>query len=142
MQASDLANEWSLLQNQFDSYEKYSLLIKLSSIALVCATYFSDSLSTVAPFLLLILWLQDSIWKTFQSRIDTRLLQLESYLSSGHQLENVNGKAYQFNSLYLQSRPSSAGLINEYFRQAIRPTIALPYVLLLLILAYELIFKG
>ena len=30
MPASDAAREWSLLQNQFDSYEKYSLVIKLS----------------------------------------------------------------------------------------------------------------
>ena len=142
MQPSDMANEWSLLQNQFDSYEKYSLLIKLFSIGFVGCIYFSGNLNLVALFLLLILWLQDSIWKTFQSRIETRLLQLENYLSSAHPLENINGKAYQFNSLHLQSRPSSIGLVSEYFRQAIRPTIAFPYAILLLILGCELLCKG
>ena len=142
MQSSGLANEWSILQNQFDSYEKYSLLIKLFSIGVACASYFSNNVNLVALFLLLTLWLQDSIWKTFQSRIETRLLQIESDLSSAHQFEHATEKAYQFNSLYLQSRPSNIGLIKEYLRQAIRPTIAFPYAALLLILGYECLFMG
>ena len=139
MNVSDLANEWSLLQNQFDSYEKYSLLIKLASVGLLSAAYLSNNLSFFVLLILMILWLQDAIWKTFQSRIDTRLVQLESYLSGKHELESIDGKAYQFNSLYLQNRPSSVGLIVEYLHQAIRPTIAFPHVLLLLMLGFKLI---
>ncbi len=101
MQPSYLAAEWSLLQNQFDSYEKHSLLIKLFSIGILSAAYFTDHFSIFILCLLLILWLQDAIWKTFQSRIDVRLLQLEAYLSNTDNLENPDGKAYQFNSLYL-----------------------------------------
>lgn len=140
MQKSDLANEWSLLQNQFDSYEKYSLLIKLASIGLLCVAYFLNSLSIFILPLLLILWVQDAIWKTFQSRIETRLLQLEKYISSEEQLNIPNDKAYQFNSMYLKNRPSSIGLLKEYLHQAIRPTIAFPHIFLLLILGIKLIF--
>ena len=140
MQKSDLANEWCLLQNQFDSYEKYSLIIKLTAIGLLCVAYFLNNLSIFILFLLLILWVQDAIWKTFQSRIETRLLQLEKYIQCEEQANNTTEKAYQFNNMYLLNRPSSIGLVNEYLRQAIRPTIAFPHALLLLMLGLKLIF--
>ena len=139
MQTSDLAAEWSVLQNQFDSYEKYSLLIKLTAVGVLSAAYFSNHLSVFVLCLLLTLWLQDAIWKTFQSRIDTRLLQLEQYLSSEHPLEKRDGKAYQFNSLYLQHRPGSIALVQEYMGQALRPTIAFPHLVLVLIVGFTLL---
>lgn len=138
MQTSDLANEWSLLQNQFDSYEKYSLLIKLVSIGILSFAYFTHHLQVF--ILLLVLWLQDAIWKTFQSRIEDRLLQLESYLSGDQSLERTDGKAYQFNSLYVKSRQGTLALIKEYFRQAIRPTVAYPHVVLLSLLGLKILF--
>jgi len=142
MQTSHLAEEWSLLQNQLDSYEKYSLLIKLASIGVLAVAYFTDHLSVFILCLLLILWLQDAIWKTFQARIDIRLLQLEAYLLNEDSLENSDGKAYQFNSLYLQNRPSSVGLIKEYLSQALRPTIAFPHLLLIVILGFKLLITA
>jgi len=142
MNTSHLATEWSLLQNQYDSYEKHSLLIKLSSIGVLSAAYFTDHLSVFVLLLLFILWLQDAIWKTFQSRIDVRLLQLEEYLSNDHSLENHNGKAFQFNRLYSQSRPGSIGLLKEYLSQSLRPTIAFPHLLLIAILCFNLCFMA
>lgn len=132
MSTSDLANEWSLLQNQFDSYEKYSLVIKLFTVAIVCFSYFSDTINLYASvFFVLILWCQDSIWKTFQSRIEVRLLQLEKALAD--QLPII---AYQFNTEYMKIRPSNTGLILEYAKQAIRPTVAFPYAILVLALCF------
>ncbi|MBV1959732.1 MAG: hypothetical protein KUG53_03245, partial [Pseudomonadales bacterium] len=93
-----------------------------------------NHLSIFILLLLLMVWLQDAIWKTFQSRIDVRLLQLEQYLSSEHPLETRDGKAYQFNSLYLENRPGSIGLVKEYLVQALRPTVAFPHLLLVLAL--------
>ncbi|MDF1643534.1 MAG: hypothetical protein P1U80_05060 [Pseudomonadales bacterium] len=138
MQRSDFSAEWSLLQNQFDSYEKYSLLIKLTSMGILSAAYFSNHLSISILFLLLMVWLQDAIWKTFQSRIDVRLLQLEQYLSSEHPLETRDGKAYQFNSLYIENRPGSIALVKEYLAQALRPTVAFPHLPLVTLLAFSL----
>ncbi|OUS15574.1 hypothetical protein A9Q88_10500 [Gammaproteobacteria bacterium 50_400_T64] len=140
MKKPHLAAEWSLLQNQFDSYEKYSLLIKLANITILATAYFTDHFSAFILCLLLILWLQDAIWKTFQSRIDVRLLQLEAYLANEDQLEKPDVKAYQFNSLYLKYRPSSVGLIKEYLSQALRPTIAFPHLLLIVVLGFKLFF--
>jgi len=140
MQTSDLANEWSLLQNQFDSYEKYSLLIKLTSIVILFIAYCTHHLDIFIFIVLLVLWLQDAIWKTFQARIENRLLQLEESLSGEQSLERADGKAYQFNSAYINNRPGTMGLIKEYFCQAIRPTIAYPHALLLLVLSFNLLF--
>ena len=140
MPASNLSSEWSLLQGQFDSYEKHSLLIKLSSIGILSAAYFTNHLSVFVLLLLLVLWLQDAIWKTFQARIDARLLQLEEYLSNEHALENRDGIAFQFNSLYAQNRPGSVGLLKEYLGQSLRPTVAFPHIVLITILGFSLLF--
>ena len=139
MTTSHLASEWSLLQKQFDSYEKHSLLIKLSSIGVLAAAYFTNHLSVFVLLLLLVLWLQDAIWKTFQARIDVRLLQLE-YLSNEHSLESRDGMAFQFNSLYAQNRPGNIGLLKEYLRQSLRPTVAFPHIVLVAILGFYLFF--
>ncbi len=139
MKTSDLATEWSLLQNQFDSYEKLSLLIKLASIGLFTASLLTEKLTIFIAMVLLVLWIQDAIWKTFQARIDHRLLQIEPYLLDDQRPDNQEGKAFQFNSLYLKNRLGGVGLVVEYGRQAIRPTIAFPHVVLLLMSAAKLL---
>ncbi|MEH6567971.1 MAG: hypothetical protein V7709_02770 [Halioglobus sp.] len=137
MNAEGLAKEWSVLQTQCDSYEKYSLLIKLLSIGLVAVAYFQGMLSLFLSVLLLILWFQDAIWKTFQSRTESRILHLEGLLAMNPPDESEEGRAYQFNSFYAKNRPNTIGLIKEYLRHALRPTVAFPYlVLLLMVLAW------
>lgn len=145
MRETELASEWSLLQNQFDSYEKYSLLIKLASVLIVSWAYMADTLDYFLVFLILVLWVQDAIWKTFQGRIEVRLLQLESCLQKVQKREgsedaadNLESLAYQFNSVYQRERPSQIGLIVEYGAQAIRPTVAFPYVALLAASVYRI----
>lgn len=129
----DIKNEWALLQNQFDSYEKYSLLIKLIATVLLGVAYFSNNISVFVVSLLLVLWGQDAIWKTFQSRIENRLLIIENSLLIG-----VNESAYQFNSQYQNNRPNVIGLFSEYFCQAFRPTIAFPHAILVLLVFVEM----
>lgn len=142
MEKFGLQSEWSLLQNQYDSYEKFSLLIKLFNIGLLSAAYMLSALNLFVLCLLLVLWLQDAIWKTYQSRIEMRLLQVESYLSS-EELQQLNeDKACQFNSDFKQNRNTGMGLIREYLKQAIRPTIAFPHVILCLLLITERLLNG
>lgn len=123
---NDVKVEWSFLQEQCESYEKYSLLIKLSAICLISLAYFLDRLDIFIVFVLFILWMQDSIWKTFQSRIETRLLQLEIYI-----LNAEEGEAYQLNSEFQKNRLGNIGLIAEYLQQAIKPTVAFPHSILI-----------
>ncbi len=128
--------EWEVLQNQYDSYEKFSLLIKVFAISVVLL---GVGLSINFVFLVCItfvLWLQDGIWKTFQSRIEQRLYLIEGEIAS--QNTELN-KSFQFNSEFINNRPNHLGLIKLYVEQSLRPTVAFPYIVLIpLILAYHL----
>tara|TARA_B100001063_G_scaffold19752_1_gene15202 strand:+ start:647 stop:1078 length:432 start_codon:yes stop_codon:yes gene_type:complete len=138
MTKADLSNEWMLLQNQYDSYEKYSLMIKLVAMVVFYFAHISEKIGWIVLILLAIFWLQDAIWKTFQSRIELRLLAVEEALSdkepSTQKDGNNNFIAYQFNTDFLSKRPSQIGLIKEYFMQALRPTVAFPYCVLIALL--------
>jgi hypothetical protein len=128
METQEFKTEWCLLQNQFDSYEKHSLYIKLLSVAVLLMADMSGGVSIFVVLLLMVLWLQDAIWKTFQSRIEIRLLQIEKYIS-----EESETSVFQFNSEFHKVRLGGLSLVNEYIRQSIRPTVAFPYVVLILI---------
>lgn len=54
-------NEWMLLQNQFENYEKWSLVIKLMAIIVVIWSLAFSIKGVIAALLLFVLWLQDSI---------------------------------------------------------------------------------
>jgi hypothetical protein len=132
MEAREFKTEWCLLQNQFDSYEKHSLYIKLIGVFVLLAAEVSGVINIFILLILAILWLQDAIWKTFQSRIEIRLLRIEKFIS-----EESKEPVYQFNSQYHQVRFSGLGLINEYALQSIRPTVAFPHIVLILILSIQ-----
>ncbi len=138
MAANDLKEEWCLQQTQFDNYEKHSLLIKLMSVAVTCIACFSAGTgSLTAGAIIAILWLQDAIWKTFQSRIETRLLRIEQALAKGNDLA-----PFQFNSEFIQQRQNLTGLIREYLGQAARPTIAYPHAALMFVVMLDYLFAS
>jgi hypothetical protein len=129
METKKYEAEWCLLQNQFESYEKHSLYIKLSSILMLfLSEIFSVSMTSIF-LILLVLWLQDAIWKTFQSRIEPRLLKIEKNIR-----EKTEGSEFQFNKEYQLVETSGLSKILEYAKQAIRPTVAFPHIVLMIIL--------
>tara|TARA_R110001592_G_scaffold43362_3_gene140546 strand:- start:56 stop:475 length:420 start_codon:yes stop_codon:yes gene_type:complete len=134
MTQTDLSNEWMLLQNQYDSYEKYSLVIKLLAMIVFYFAHISEKIGWIILILLAIFWLQDAIWKTFQSRIELRLLALEEALSDCQTDLNNKFLAYQFNRNFMAKRPSQFDLVKEYLLQALRPTVAFPYIVLISLL--------
>ena len=89
---------------------------------------FSVSMTSIF-LILLVLWLQDAIWKTFQSRIEPRLLKIEKNIR-----EKTEGSEFQFNKEYQLVETSGLSKILEYARQAIRPTVAFPHIVLMIIL--------
>jgi len=135
MDKKEFKTEWCLLQNQFDSYEKHSLYIKMLSVIVLLVAEVSGVINFFMVLVLAVLWLQDGIWKTFQSRIEPRLLQIEKYISEGNE-ESV----FQFNSEFHRVRLSGVSLITEYVRQSIRPTVAFPHLVLIFILWVQCIF--
>ena len=130
--SQSLQQEWQILQNQFDSYEKYSLLIKLCHVLFSGFTLAfaepSGFLLTILFLLGLIFWLQDAVWKTFQSRIETRILVLERSIKT-----EVSTVPFQFNSEFLAERGSAIKLVFEYLTKMLTPTVALPHLCLLLL---------
>ena len=129
METKKYEAEWCLLQNQFESYEKHSLYIKLSSILMLFLSEIFSVSMTSTFLILLVLWLQDAIWKTFQSRIEPRLLKIEKNIR-----EKTEGSEFQFNREYQLVKTSGLSKILEYSKQAIRPTLAFPHIVLMIIL--------
>jgi hypothetical protein len=127
-----LQSEWVTLQNQFDSYEKCSLDIKLLSIMLCCILVFALDAGIWSLLVVAILWLQDGIWKTFQNRIEQRLEVVEQAIQ-----EHRSQIGMQFNLAWSHARPSVMGLLVDYIKQSLKPTVAYPHVILIvLVLVY------
>lgn len=123
--------EWVTLQNQQDSYEKYSLLIKLLHVFVIFQLLIFPSNLTILPIISAILWVQDAIWKTFQNRISERLVKLEAAIAG-----EDHSIGMQFNRDWLESRQSGLGLIKEYALQMLRPTMIFPHALLFSLSVY------
>ena len=133
-QKGPLLTEWVTLQNQCDAFEKLSLGIKL--LAVLLASLFSFTLSHPEIILILhsILWVQDAVWKTFQSRFSERLLEIERCLSSPDRDNSI-----QFNT-YWEAKPRGmVFLVSEYLRHLVKPTVVFPHLVLLLLGAYVVI---
>lgn len=131
-----LQSEWTTLQNQYDSYEKCSLLIKLLNVMVTCVLVFFTTSACESLIPIAILWLQDAIWKTFQGRIGERILAVEAALTA----EN-DAPAMQFNRAWLANRKGSIGLIAEYIIHAVKPTVAYPHIVLCVFAGY-MIYMG
>lgn len=129
-----LAQEWTTLQNNFEHYETLSLVTKLAAFTLCAIAFISSLPILVSVSLLLLLWLQESILKTFQGRFSSRLTVIEQAFSSNETSEST--AAMQFLTQWEQQRPSTKGLIKEYLSNALRPTIALPYPLLIWLILF------
>jgi hypothetical protein len=117
-----LHHEWLALQAQHERYEALALVVKL--MAFTATVLVSDN--TLALVLLALLWLQEAVLKTFQGRLGDRLLSIEPALKSGQ-----DAAPMQLHSAWLESRPRGAALPGEYLKSALRPTVALPYPLLM-----------
>jgi hypothetical protein len=141
-QLSTLQQEWTTLQTQFDSYEKYSLIIKLFNILVTCYLVFVLQLTCWAVVVCAIIWLQDGIWKTFQARMGERLeiVELSIKTLSEDGLVDSSTQGMQFNSVWANSRKGAVGLVVEYIKQSLKPTVAYPHVLLVVIILVHCFF--
>ncbi|HEY8876936.1 MAG TPA: hypothetical protein VIN03_05180 [Roseateles sp.] len=119
-----LYQEWLALQAQHERYEALALGVKL--VAFAATVLVPDN--TLAIALLALLWLQEGVLKTFQGRLGDRLLVVEAGLKNGE-----GATAMQLHSDWLASRPRGVGMIGQYLKSALRPTVALPYPLLMIL---------
>ena len=124
-----LADEWQTLQNNHEQYEKSALLIKLTSLVLCIA-----GLATHIPFpwlgiTVILCWLQDGIYKTYQSRLAERLLNIELLLRQ----TEPPAEAMQLYTAWTANRPGGLGLVAAYVASALKPTVAFPYLPILVL---------
>jgi len=119
-----LHQEWLALQSQHERYEALALGVKL--VAFAATVLVPDN--TLALALLALLWLQEAVLKTFQGRLGDRLLVIEAALKAGE-----GTGAMRLHSDWLASRPRGLGMVTQYLKSALRPTVALPYPLLMIL---------
>ncbi len=131
-ESSVLGQEWRTLQNNYEQYEKSALLIKLTAIVLCVAGLSLARYELLTSAVILILWVQEAIFRTYQSRLGVRILRVESLINQSAQIEGV---AFQLHSDWLRTRPGAVGLLVEYAASALKPTVAFPYAVLFIGLA-------
>ncbi len=129
-QSSPLIIEWATLQNQYDAFEKLSLTIKLCAIFVSAALMFDIKYPGLVLFFNVIFWVQDAIWKTFQSRFAERLVDIERELITKH-TGNI-----AFNIAWEERPRSIVRLLSEYLRHLAKPTIVFPHAILLCLSCY------
>ncbi len=135
--ANALGQEWVALQNSFEQYEKGALSIKLLAVVLCAAGFMLALHEAMISLLLLVLWLQEGIYRTSQARLGARIVRLEQAIKAGEE-----GMAFQLHSEWLASRRGIFGLLAEYGANALRPTVAFPYAVLLLLIGLLVVLAG
>ncbi len=128
---NEFQNEWAILHSDIEKYERFSLIIKLFSV-LICILSIALAISpAISIFVVLILWLQSGIWTTFQNRLEDRILIIENSLADK---SHENSSDFQLYSEWQKNRPGAVNLIKEYIFNSLKPTVAYPYILLVLLL--------
>jgi len=125
-----LSLEWQILQGNHEQHEQNALYIKLACLALCLA-----GLATRLPLYwtaltVLLCWMQEGIFKTYQSRLSDRLLRVESQLRQAQATQ----AAMQLHTDWSANRPGGTALVIGYAVSACRPTVAFPYLPMLLML--------
>ena len=128
--------EWKTLQQAYDKYEFGSLAIKLLAVILAFVGLITNIQVCLLLAVIAILWLQDGIWKTFQSRFEVRLLEIESTVASGEVVKPA------FNTEWLKQRPGVVGLVKAYICNSLKPTVMYPYVVLMLLVGLSYVFSA
>lgn len=129
-----LGKEWQTLQNNHEQYEKMALAVKLLGITLCFITFAVPVDVLLSCAVLMVLWLQEAILRTGQARLGDRLLRIESLLQQADDAPGSISGPYALHLNWQATRPGTFGLLAEYLRHAQRPTVAFPYVALLLLL--------
>jgi predicted PurR-regulated permease PerM len=134
---TDLQNEWTIIHGDIERYERFSLLIKLVAV-LICVLGIIFHLNFwLALIFILILWLQDGIWTTFQKRLESRVLFIEKNM----QKESAGlDQSFQLYSQWNENRAGITSVIREYILNSAKPTVAYPYSVLLALMLVLMLF--
>lgn len=124
-----LCHEWSTLQNNYEQMERNALLVKLAAVVLCVGGYAFSLPYELIGGTALLLWMQESLCRTSQARLGERLVRIEALVKNAAPASS----ACQLHTEWLANRKSSLGLLGEYAAHALRPTVAFPYAVLLVV---------
>jgi len=127
---NDFHDEWMILHGDIEKYEKFSLIIKLVSVLVSVFSMAFIANEWIVVAVILVLWLQNGIWKTFQGRLETRVVFIEKKLKNESDGDHM---AFQLYSQWGDKRQGSVALVKEYLLNSTRPTVAYPYAILVLL---------
>jgi len=130
-----LSQEWITLQNNYEQYEKGGLFIKLFCVVLTFVGSALDLNAVLLATMVALLWMQESIFRTFQSRLGQRILRVEELI---RQVGAEQAHSFQLHSEWLALRKNGLGLLGEYVGSACRPTVAFPHVVFLFFFAIQM----
>lgn len=119
--------EWMTLQNAYEQYEKYALIIKLTAVALSFAGLSMHMEFALLCPVVMVLWIQEGVWKTYQSRIGERLLIVEIAIKN----TGVTDTPFQLHTVWQAGKAGVLGLVREYLSNSLRPTVVYPYGILI-----------
>ena len=122
------AQQWQTLEQEYHDYERCSFALKL--VGGVASLALAQQAFSSALALVFFIWALDAIWKTFQQRTADYLLKLE--------MGEV--APYTLHSDWQKNRPTAIRLIQEYIRTAFKPTVLIPYTLLLILITASSVF--
>lgn len=135
--SSPLHIEWTTLQQDHERHERCAIGVKLAAVALaVFCMLFTFPLELAAP-LLAVVWVTEAMLRTVQGRLGARLLKIEGLIAEGADA----GAAFRLHREWQAGRPGALGLLAEYASAALKPTVAFPHALLLLML-FALAWSG
>lgn len=127
---SPLQIEWTTLQQDHERHERCAVGIKIAAVALTAgAALFGFPFELAAP-LIAIVWVIEAMLRTVQGRLGQRLLKVEALIADGAS----EYAACQLHTEWQATRPGAAGLLMEYAKSALKPTVAFPYPLLIILL--------
>lgn len=133
--ANLLKDEYLFLQHCYEENDRSSLWIKciaivvFSALMIATAAWPGPHLPLVATAVSALFWLTEAIWKTFQGRLEERIIAIENHFqTTGGDLPPL-----QIYSTWLRQRGGVVALLQEYAKSTIRPTIVVPYLFLMLL---------
>lgn len=124
-----LSHEWSTLQNNYEQMERNALLVKLAAVVLCMGGYALGVPYELIGGTALLLWVQESLCRTSQARLGERIVRVEALVKNAASASS----ACQLHSDWLASRKGGLGLLGEYAAHALRPSVAFPYAVLLVV---------
>lgn len=126
------SQEWITLQNNYEQYERSALLIKFAALVFYFAGVVLALHAAMVGVVVLILWVQEGVFRTSQARLGLRILVVEQALKQAGKSAEA---PFQLHSAWLAGRKGITGLLAEYAASMFKPTVAFPYVVLLLALS-------